>query len=439
LDITNTYYSGENGCVVTNGLSDGYYDIEEELPEGWKVTATDINGDPVTPSVTVTIEVKKKDSLSYSVTFGNIECFTVDGYKYDDKYGDGDWDEGDTGIEGWTITIYKKVSGDWEYYDEMQTDSNGYYSFEICGEGEFKVVEETQSGWMATSETEYTFTAEGGESFTYDFFNYKLGKICGLKWYDLDKDGEKDNNEVIIEDFKIELYKNGDIYATTYTDENGEYCFCDLGPGDYEVKEVMPNDPGDDWIWLQTYPEGGYWAIELLESGTVVDDADFGNVVEFRRGLEWCYWRLHTGLYEGYPRDSTYDKLPSNPMEVDIETPDGDYLVENEQEADWIFSTGSGSCQGDCRTQFRVELLALHMNLLKFTDMGDAVYINQGKPFSGTTVQDIYDMLIDLLTDGLEHDFKMYKDMLVKINNNGNASPGEYVLVMKDPPTPDYS
>ena len=439
LDVQNTYYSGEDGCVVLNGLSDGYYDIVEELPEGWKVTATIVNGDSVTPTTEVTIQIKAKSSLSYSVKFGNVECFEVDGYKYDDKLGDGDWDEGDTGIEGWTITLYKKVSGSWEYYDETTTNSNGYYHFEVCDSGDFKVVEETRSGWEATSPTEHSFTGAGGQTFTYDFFNYKLGKICGSKWYDLDKDGIWDASEVIIEGFKIELYKNGDIFATTYTDENGDYCFYDLGPGDYEIKEVMPNNPGEDYIWLQTYPSTGSWEVSIVTSGTEHNDLDFGNVVEFRRGLDWCYWNTYSGQFEGFPRDSTYDLLPTNPMEVDIETPDGDYLVETDEEAVWVFSKAGGVCVGDCRDLFRAELLALHMNLLKFSDMGDAVYINPTRPFHGWTVQDIYDALIDLLNDGLSHDFEVYKDTLRWINNNGEYEPGGYYLVLKDPPTPDYS
>ncbi len=541
LDVTNTYYTGSDGCVMIDVSVDGYYTITEEMPEGWSVTATEVNGTPVTPAQSVTIEVDYRDMMSYSVTFGNFECFTVDGhkyndlngngmldpnepgiqgwgvtlyqsldgytwtefastttdangyysfevceggmykvveddpddweptgpasftftavsgtsqgpfdflnfecftvdgYKYDDKYGDGDWDDGDTGIEGWTITLYKMGTGGWEEVASTTTDSTGYYSFSVCAGGEYKIVEETRTGWEATSATEFVFTGVSGGSQTYDFFNYKLGNICGTKWYDLDKDGIMDADEAVIEGFKVELYKDGALYATATTDSNGEYCFTDLGPGDYTVKELMPNNPGDYWIWAQTYPAGD-WVFAPLISGSDIDDADFGNVVEYTGGLTWGYWKTHTGL-DSPPKDAAYDLLPDYPMDVDVMMPDGDYLVDNIYDAKYVFE-GAGdypaSCSGDCRSLFRAQLLALHMNLLKFTDMGGATYANEGDPYSGMTVQQIYDAAIDMLTDGLQHDFTDFQQTLDAINNNGHYAPGGHVLVMATPPAPEY-
>ncbi|MCK4443788.1 MAG: hypothetical protein KAW09_04545, partial [Thermoplasmata archaeon] len=503
IAITNTHYTGNDGCIVIDVSLDGYYTITEIMPDGWSVAATIVNGKPVTPAQSVTIEVVGKDSSSYSVSFGNFECFTVDGFKYndlngdglrdvdelgilgwgvtlyrstdsviwteyastvtdvnghysfevceggeymveeedrsgwtptsptsftftgvsgtdqgpfeflnfecftvdghkyDDKYGDGDWDDVDTDIEGWIITLYKMGAGGWGEVATTTTDSTGYYSFSICAGGNYKIVEENRDGWEATSATAFTFTAMSGESHTYDFFNYKLGQICGTKWYDFDKDGVMDVDEDVIEGFKIEIYKDGTLYATATTDSNGEYCFTDLGPGDYTVSELIPNDPGDYWIWAQTYPDGN-WVFAPLISGTEVDDADFGNLVEFTGGLTWGYWKTHTGL-DSPPKDSAYDLLPSNPMEVDVEMPDGDYLVDNVYDAKYVFN-GAGdypaSCSGDCRSLFRAQLLALHMNLLKFTDIGGVIYVNEGDSYSGMTVQQIYEAAIDLLNDG---------------------------------------
>jgi hypothetical protein len=542
IPITNTYYTGNDGCIAIDVSLDGFYTITEAMPTDWSVTATIVNGDPVEPTQSVTIEVDYRDSLSYSVSFGNFECFTVegfkyndlngdgqldveepgipgwgitlyrstdsilwteyattttdangfysfevceggeykveednpegweptgptsftftavsgtdqgpfeflnfecftvDGYKYEDMSGNGVWDAGDTGIEGWTITLYQMDEfGAWVQVDETTTDSNGYYSFGVCGGGTYKVVEETRDGWEATSETEFMFTATSGESQTFDFFNYELGQICGTKWYDFDKDGVQDADEDVIAGFKIELYKDGSLFATATTDSNGEYCFTDLGPGDYSVQELMPTNPGENWIWAQTYPGAG-WTYTPLVSGTDVSDADFGNVVEFTGGLTWGYWKTHTGL-DSPPKDLAYDLLGANPMEVDIEMPDGDYLVDNVYDAKFVFD-GAGdypaNCNDDCRSLFRAQLLALHMNLLKFADMGGAIYIYDGDPYSGQSVQDIYDAAIALLNDGLEHDFQPFQVTLDHINNNGHADPGGHVLVMKDPPVPQY-
>jgi hypothetical protein len=541
LLITNTHYSGSDGCIVIDVSLDGFYTIEEEMPDGWSVTSTIVNGSPVTPAQSVTIEVNGKDSVSYSVTFGNFECFTVDGFKhndlngnglwdigepgiegwgitlyrsvdgatwteyastttgadgyysfevceggmfkvveedrsgwsatsetsfiftavsgtdqgpfvflnfecftvdgfkFEDMSGNGVWDVGDTGIEGWTITLSKMDGGNWVEVATTTTDSSGHYSFTVCEGGEYKVSEETRDGWVATSATEFGFTAVSGESQTFDFLNYKLGQICGTKWYDFDKDGVMDAGEDVIAGFKIELYKDGTLYATATTDANGEYCFEDLGPGDYAVSEVMPNNPGENWIWAQTYPDGD-WVFAPLISGTDVDNADFGNVVEFTGGLTWGYWKTHTGL-DSPPKDPAYDLLGDNPMEVDVQMPDGDYLVDNVEDAKFVFD-GAGdypaNCNDDCRSLFRAQLLALHMNLLKFTDMGGAIYIYEGDPFSGQTVQQIYDAAIDLLNDGLDHDFQPFQQTLDRINNNGHADPGGHVLVMETPPAPEY-
>lgn len=541
LSVTNTYATGADGCVVIDVSVDGYYTITEEMPEGWSVTATIVNGVPVEPAQSVTLEVDSGEMMSYSVTFGNFECFEVsghkyndlngngqldpndpgiagwgvtlyrstdsivwteyastttdangyysfevceggdfkveeedrsgwtptsqtsftftgtsgtdqgpfeflnfecfmvEGYKYEDMHGDGDWDEGDMGMEGWTINLYKMGAGGWQLIASTTTDSNGYYSFEVCEGGQFKVSEELHHAWQATSPADVIFCGESGKTQSVDFFNFKLGMICGTKWYDLNMNGVKDGDEQGIEGFKIELYKNGDLYATTTTDENGRYCFNDLRPGNYEVKEVMPNNPDDYWIWVQTYPEGS-WLFEPLLSSTRTCDTDFGNIVEYTGGLTWGYWKTHTGL-DAPEKDPAYDLLPDYPMEVDVEMPDGDYLVDNVYDAKYVYD-GAGdypaSCSGDCRSLFRAQLLGLHMNLLKFTDMGDAVYEYEGDPYSGMTVQEIYEAAIDLLTDGMYHDFESFQQTLDRINNNGHADPGEHVLIMVTPPAPEY-
>ena len=269
----------------------------------------------------------------------------------------------------------------------------------------------------------------------------KKCKICGHKWSDIDRDGVIDGNESYIAGFKIELYQNGSLLNTTFTNSTGGYCFENLGEGNYTVAEVIPPNPNASYDWVQTYPGGdGNWAI-AAKTGNDTMNADFGNVLEFTESRTWGYWKTHTGL-NSPPRDKAYDLLPSNPMKGDLPTSDGDYELDSEKEALWLF-TGSGTgrspnCSGDCRSLFRAQLLALHMSMLKFDGMAGAVYIYAGDPYSGMTVQQIHDAAVAMLTDGNPHSFTAFQTTIDRMNNNHNRGPGDHVLVIAAPEPPIY-
>ncbi len=119
LGVTNIYWTDNNGSIEIDVPVDGTYIITEIVPSGWVNTATVVNGISISPTSSVELVVKAQDSLTYSVEFGNFECFKVDGYKYEDMLGDGDWDEGDLGVEGWKVTLYHSTDGGitWSEYD----------------------------------------------------------------------------------------------------------------------------------------------------------------------------------------------------------------------------------------------------------------------------------------------------------------------------------
>jgi len=322
-------------------------------------------------------------------------------------------------------------------YDTAVTDAGGAYSFTLTEGGVYKVSETMQTGWFATNPQSgyHQFTAVSGQDQNLDFLNFKYGSISGLKFYDANHNGALDSGEAKLEGWEIQLFKNGALVATDYTDANGQYSFTDLGPGQYTVKEVIPSNPGANLVWAQTMPGGdGEWDIAGTSGMSVT--ANFGNIIEFTAGLTQGYWKTHTG-YDSPPRDAAYDQLPNNPMSVDEETPDGNYQIDNDEEAKWLFD-GAGSkkepsCKGDCRSLFRNQLMALHMNMLKYSDMGDMTYMNPGDAYNGMTVQQIYDEAISWLTDGNRHNFTSFQNTLDAINNNGHSSTGSHVLV---DPTP---
>jgi hypothetical protein len=70
LGVKNTYYTNDDGCVIVYAPADGEYIVRED-PNGWTVTGTYINGVQVLPTIEVSLSVKARHSMSYSVIFGN--------------------------------------------------------------------------------------------------------------------------------------------------------------------------------------------------------------------------------------------------------------------------------------------------------------------------------------------------------------------------------
>jgi hypothetical protein len=418
-----TTSTGPDGSYSFTVCVGGNFEVREETRAGWN---------PTSPTSIWFVGQSGVDRTG--LNFLNFGCFTVSGKKINDLNGNGVVNGGETGLAGWTIRLYRNG----ELYDETTTNAQGEWSFTVCEGGYYEVWEEVQDDWVQTAPPGgfFSFTAVSDTDRTgLNFLNFELFDICGEKWLDENKDGVHNGDEDTIAGWKIELWRDGTRVATAFTNSDGRYCFTDLGPGNYEVREVMPNNAE----WLQTFPGGdGDHDIPGI-SGADVDDADFGNVCIFTEGLTWGYWKTHTG-YDAPPRDPAYDLLPANPMPVDVPTADNDYLVDSDAEAQAVFELDS-NCSGDpdggkCRGLFRVQLLALHMNLLKFADMGDAIYVNPGDPHSGDTVQEIYDDAVALLTDGGVHDFTDFQGTLDSINNNGEG--GDNVLVCANPPHPEY-
>ncbi|NER79306.1 MAG: hypothetical protein F6K42_06920, partial [Leptolyngbya sp. SIO1D8] len=114
----------------------------------------------------------------------------------------------------------------------------------------------------------------------------ELGSIQGLKWHDLNADGDRDAIEPTLADWTIFLDLNGNAVLdaeepTTLTDATGSYTFSDLAPGTYSVAEVLQAG------WQQTAPSadaGDRYEIVLGPEQTVTG-IDFGNIHESVRSV----------------------------------------------------------------------------------------------------------------------------------------------------------
>ena len=132
----------ENGEFSFMVETEGTYYMKEKLPEGW------VQSLPLTNLVSIALTEEDymypEDFEGASLyLFGNyqpdIAAATIEGYKFNDSDRDGVWDEVESGLQGWTITLWKYLgdmdeSGTLTVADVQNmktevTDANGYYKF----------------------------------------------------------------------------------------------------------------------------------------------------------------------------------------------------------------------------------------------------------------------------------------------------------------------
>jgi uncharacterized repeat protein (TIGR01451 family) len=92
------------------------------------------------------------------------------------------------------------------------------------------------------------------------FGNFELGKVQGMKFNDVDGDGNPhETGEEFMNEWTIRLYTNwGDPVeiVTSNTGTQGQYRFTGLLPGTYQVCEVLKEGWAQTWPHIGDYPVG---------------------------------------------------------------------------------------------------------------------------------------------------------------------------------------
>lgn len=126
---------------------------------------------------------------------------TVSGRKWHDLDGDGLFDMGETGLNGWTIELVDS-SGN-VYASNVTHDVStqpGHYSFSNVPPGSYTVREVLQTGWQQCAPLQpHQVTIVDGDSFTgLNFGNCQTGSIHGKKFNDINANGVLDEELIII-------------------------------------------------------------------------------------------------------------------------------------------------------------------------------------------------------------------------------------------------
>jgi uncharacterized protein (DUF2141 family) len=191
---------------------------------------------------------------------------SISGCKFLDANRNGCRDEGETGIAGVGIRLVEGCDT-WS----AVTAEDGTYAFTGLEPGiyEVEVVESTipEGHFHTTDADELVCLKPGHMHETVDFGNgvreLKPGSISGRTWRDGDANGDFSFSDCPLAGVEIELWHEGALVATQTsgdaTCDKGSYCFSDLEPGAYAVREIAPAG------YYPTNPATGEWAVELLE------------------------------------------------------------------------------------------------------------------------------------------------------------------------------
>ena len=248
-----------NGNYSFGPLGPGDYRVREVQQDGWTQTTSN-------PADFTAVSGQDLKSLN----FGNYQYGRISGYKFNDINGNGQWDEGEPALDGWTICSNELedcvVTGTGEW-------PTGYYEFTGLNAGTYDVYEQLKDGWKQTlpgDEYEVVVTSGTGygEYQSYDFGNYKYGRISGYK-YDWNTEHKLDGWTICLEKqaldtFRItsEVVSENCVVTGSGEWSTGYYEFTGLLPGTYKVYEH-----GQDG-WTQKEPNGPDYFLVPVTSGT---------------------------------------------------------------------------------------------------------------------------------------------------------------------------
>ncbi len=179
--------------------------------------------------------------------FGNYKKGKINVFKYEDVDGDKAYDANiDLVVDGWEFTL-TGIDGMGNAVNQTDvTDVGGKLTFADLVPGEYTVSETPVAPWASSTPDSVDLTVLSGQTKKAEFGNLVLGSIHGVKYDDLNGNGDRDAGEPGVPDVTFELLDgNSDPFdpaVTTTTDADGEFAFEGLLPGDYKVKETLPAD-----------------------------------------------------------------------------------------------------------------------------------------------------------------------------------------------------
>lgn len=163
-----------NGFSLTDGqqnesgyLLPGSYSVDENTPSGWDMGYS-------------CSDESTKDSINLQAgeivtcTFTNTQRGSIYGYKYEDSDGSNSTTTDRTAVAGWTIELWNGLVK----VGEAITGADGKFTFSDLVFGNYKLIEQTISGWFNVTSDSLDLTLDPGENDgPNNFVNFEKAKI----------------------------------------------------------------------------------------------------------------------------------------------------------------------------------------------------------------------------------------------------------------------
>jgi len=245
------------------------YWIKEIEQDGWTLTTGNCQ------SYTMHDDINSNNQMY----FGNQPDGSVHGYKWSDYDGDGELDNQEELLSGWTINLYKSNGdGIFEQVNSMVTSSGqehfGWYWFENLLPGDYKVCEVVESNWIQTfpindDENCHLISLPSGNSNgfalpsmanavdgpVYSFGNQELSTVTVYKFHDLNANGTREENEPYLSDWEVNISKFETEGKSQITGFGGSAVF-NLLPDSYILSEKMQDGWSQTGIYCEDNKEG---------------------------------------------------------------------------------------------------------------------------------------------------------------------------------------
>jgi uncharacterized repeat protein (TIGR01451 family) len=196
---TQSPVDGENNVVFTQ-LSEGTYSVTESAIPGYHQVSTTCDDVQVVAG-----------QRAECVFHNTVDRYDINGYKWNDLNGNGEWDQNEPGKSGWKINL-NTANGTLISNTTTSIENLGHYEFTNLLPGLYQVCEEQGNGWYQTYPSEntgchliYLGPNADNDEMSYDFGNTAYGEISGAKFHDANGNSEWDTGEPGLEDWTIEL------------------------------------------------------------------------------------------------------------------------------------------------------------------------------------------------------------------------------------------